>query len=161
MNHIPNDDISQKLALLPEGIVESNLHSWEKIVSFYKGFVDNPIGDILPENFHDKILHKLFVLVNNISKTEQAKLFRAGQSVYDLMISTADKHGLKYGEYFVRVTFDKEFIHIQFETVGPISDGENRNIYKRYSCNLDNDLMPVLQPLLDRLWDETRGRKNA
>jgi hypothetical protein len=80
---MPHDDISQELALLPEGIAESNLNSWEKIVSFYKGFVDNPIGDILPESFHDKIL---------------------------------------------------------------------------YFCNLDDDLMPALQSLLNRLWSETRGR---
>ena len=161
MNHTPNDNINQKLALLPEGIAESNLLSWEEIVSFYKGFVENPMDDILPGNFYDKVFYKLFNLVKDFSETEQAKLFRAGQSVYDLMISTADKRGLNYGEYFVRVAFAKEIILIQYETAGPISDDENPNIHEGYSCNLNDDLIPVLHPLLNRLWDDTRGRKNA
>src|SRR3990172_5779622 len=153
---MPNDEINQKLALLPEGIAESNLRSWAEIVLFYKGFADNPMGDILPGNFLDKFFFVLFKLVKDFSKTEQAKMFRAGQSVYDLMISTADKHGLKYGEYFVRVTFEKENTHIQYETAGPISIDNNPNIRERYSCNMDDDLIPGLQPLLNRLWDETR-----
>ena len=155
------DEITQKLALLSEGIVESNLRSWERIVSFYKSCTDNPIGDILPENFYDRVFLVISNLVNVFSKTEQAKLYRAGQSVYDLMISTADKHGLHHGDYFVRVTFEREIIFIQYETVGPIGDAENPNIYERYSCSLDDNLMTVLQTLLNRLWDETRGKKNA
>ena len=155
-----NGEVSQKLALLPEGIAERNLVSWKEIISFYKGFVNNPIGDTLPGNFYDKVFSVLFNLVKDFSKTKQAKLFRAGQSVYDLMISTADKHGLKYGEYFVRVTFEKENIFIQYETVGPISDDVNPNIHERYSCSIDDDLKAILQPLLNRLWNETRGKKN-
>lgn len=155
------DDITQKLALLPGGVTEGNLHSWEDVALFYKGFIDNPLGDTLPDNFYDKVFPVLYKLVNDFSKTEQAKLYRAGQSVYDLMISTADKHGLKSGEPFVRIFFRGEVLIIQYEINGPITGDENLNVYERKSCRLENDLMSILQPMLNRLWDETRGKKNV
>jgi hypothetical protein len=155
------DEIVQKLALLSEELAESNLRSWERIVSFYKGFIENPMGDILPGNSYDTVNLALYNLVKDFSKTDKAKLFRAGQSVYDLMISTADNHGLRFGELFVRVAFDGDHIVVQYETAGPITDNENPNIIERRFCNLDDDLMHVLQPLLDLLWNETRGKKNG
>jgi hypothetical protein len=153
------NDIQQKLSLLPEGIAESNLQSWEEVVSSYRDFVDNPIDSILPDNIYDKVFLVVYNFIKVFSKTEQAKLFRAGKSVYDLMISTADEHGLRFGDLFVRVTFEGCYIVVQYETTGPITENEDPNIIERRSCNLDDDLMIVLQPLLNLLWNETRGKK--
>ena len=109
------DDVAQKLVLLPEGMVERNLASWEKQVEFFRSFADSSLFELLPESFIGSAQKKIFELVRELSMSEHAKLFRAGQSVYDLMISTADRHGLKAGEHFVRVSFERKSIVIQYE----------------------------------------------
>lgn len=156
-----NDDIAKKLALLPKGIAESNLRSWDDVVSFYKFQIDHPISDILPDNFHDKALSAMYGLAKDFAKTAQAKLFRGGTSINDLFISTADKHGLKVGDRFVRVTFTASKIIIQCEIGSPITLDEDPNVIKRVSCEANDNLMSAIQPLLNLLWDETRGKKNA
>lgn len=155
-----SDDITRKLALLPEGIAESNLQSWENVVSFYKSQIDYPIGNILPNNFYDKALLVIYDLVRDFSKTRQAKLFRAGQSVNDLLISTANKHELMVGDLFIRTTFDESHIIIQYEVGSPITIDEDPTIIKGISGDLSDNLMLALQPLLNLLWNETRGKKN-
>ena len=155
------DDVAQKLVLLPEGMVERNLASWEKQVEFFRSFADSSLFELLPESFIGSAQKKIFELVRELSMSEHAKLFRAGQSVYDLMISTADRHGLKAGEHFVRVSFERKSIVIQYEIAGPLTDGVNRNISERTYCSAEDNLMLKLQPFLDRLWNETRGKKNA
>jgi hypothetical protein len=157
-----NDDIAQKLALLPEGIAERNLQSWEPVVSHFKEFAEHPFGDILPNNFQDKAFPAIYKLVKDFSNTEQAKLFRGGTSVYDLFISTVDKHGLKIGERLVSVTFRAVHkIIIKYEIASPITLEENPNVIKQVYCKVDDNLMLELQPFLNLLWDETRGKKNA
>lgn len=100
-----NDDFAQKLALLPKGIAERNLRSWEPVVMHYKEFAEHPFGDVLPNNYYDIAFPAIYKLVKDFSNTEQAKLFRGGTSVYDLFISTANEHGLKIGDRFVSVAF--------------------------------------------------------
>jgi hypothetical protein len=152
------DDIKQKLALLPEGIAEANRQSWEKVVSFYKHQTAHP-SDIPQKSFYNKALLSIHNLVKDLSNAETAKLFRSGTSVNDLMISTADKHGLRVGDPLVRVTFSGGYIIIQYEISSPITMDENPNIIKKISCDPNENLMVTLQPLLDILWDETRGNK--
>ena len=156
-----DDDIARKLALLPKGIAERNLQSWEPVVSHYKEFAEHPYGDILPNNFQDKAFPAIYKLVKDFSNTEQANLFRGGTSVYDLFISTANEHGLKIGDRFVSVTFSASNIVIKYEIASPITLEENPNVIKRVYCEADDNLMLELQPFLDLLWNETRGKKNA
>ena len=156
-----NDDIAQKLALLPEGIAERNLQSWEPVVSHYKEWAEHPLGDILPNNFQDKAFPAIYKLVKDFSNTEQAKLFRGGTSVNDLFISTADEHGLRVGDRFVSVIFRASNIIIKYEIASPITLDENPNVIKRAYCGANDNLMLELQPMLDLLWDETRGKKKA
>lgn len=153
------DGIQQRLALVPQGLRESNIESWKKMVEFFEGYADMEISisELLPKFGHG--YSKIYELVREFSINEQAKLFRAGQSVYDLLISTTDRHGLKSGEPFVRVFLRGEALFIQYEIGGPITDdNENPNVQERKSCNSEDDLMPILQPMLDRLWNETREK---
>jgi len=154
------DDLAQRLALLPEGMAESNLESWKKHVQFFKSFAESSLFNLLPDSSIGIAQIKIYELVKELSMNEQAKLFRAGQSVYDLMISTADRHGLRAGEHFVRVSFERGSIVIQYEIAGPLTDGVNLNISERTYCSLEDNLMPKLQPFLDRLWNETRGKES-
>lgn len=156
-----NDDIAQKLALLPDGIADKNLRSWEPVVLHYKEFAEHPFGDILPNNFYDKAFPAIYKLVKDFSNTEQAKLFRDGTAVYDLFISTLDEHGLKVGDRFVSVTFNASNIIIKYEIASPITLEENPNVIKRVNCRAEDNLILELQPFLDILWDETRGKKKA
>ena len=155
-----NDDIAQKLALLPEEIAERNLQSWEPVVLHYKELAEHPFGDILPNNFQDKAFPAIYKLVKDFSNTEQAKLFRGGTSVHDLLISTADEHGLRVGDRLVSVTLGAaNKIIIKFEIASPITLEENPNVIKRVYCEADDNLMLELQLFLNMLWNETRGKK--
>jgi hypothetical protein len=157
-----NNDIAQKLALLPEGITERNLQSWEPVVLHYKELAEHPFGEILPNNFQDKAFPAIYELVKDFSNMEQAKLFQGGTSVHDLLISTADEHGLSVGDLLVSVTLGAtNKIIIKYEIASPITLDENPNVIKRAYCEADDNLMLELQPMLDLLWDETRGKKNA
>ena len=157
-----NNNIAQKLALLPEGVAERNLQSWEPVVLHYKELAEHPFGDILPNNFQDKAFPAIYKLVKDFSDTEQAKLFRGGTSVDDLFISAADKRGLKVGDRFVSVTFRAaNKIIIKYEIASPITLEENPNVIKRVYCEADDNLMLELQPFLNTLWDGTRGKKNV
>jgi len=42
-----NDDITQKLALLPEGLEKENIQSWQRAIRYYQNFVsDHPALDL-------------------------------------------------------------------------------------------------------------------
>ena len=148
-----NENITQKLALLPEGLAESNLQSWNKIVKFF-GSTEVVMGEYFPQLFG------IYELVVIFSISEQAKLFRADESVYDLIISTTERHGLKSGEPLVRV-FYRGGLMAQYEINGPVTNDKNLNVHERKSCSLEDDVMTNLQPMLNRLLNETRGKKNA
>ena len=70
------DDVAQKLVLLPEGMVERNLASWEKQVEFFRSFADSSLFELLPESFIGSAQKKIFELVRELSMSEHAKLFR-------------------------------------------------------------------------------------
>lgn len=152
------DEITQRLALVPKGIVENNLDSWKSTSSFYKGYVDSPINEGLVEGSWRKAFTPIYNLLKYFSTTEQAKLFKAGHSGYELIISTANEHGLKRGDHYIRIISKDGFITIQYEIAGSITDDANPKVYESTVCNLQDDLMPALQPFLTRLWSETRGK---
>jgi len=136
-----DNDIAQKLALLPEGLAEENILSWQHVERLFGLFARS-------ENSPYKPLH---ALIQTICKSEQAKLFRAGVSVTVLMISTKEKHGLEKGDVHIFLGLkDDNTLYIGYST----------NTDDLFECKND-DILPILQPLLNRLWNETRGKKNA
>jgi hypothetical protein len=155
------DEITKNLDLVPKEVVESNLDSWKSTALFYKEYIDSPLNELLSEISWRKTFTPIYNSVKNILTTEQAKLFRAGHTVYELLISTANEHGLKSGEHYIRIASEGGFIIIQYEIMGSITDDGNPKAYESIVCTLQDDLMPALQPLLTRLWNETRGKENA
>lgn len=139
------DEIAQRLAPLPKELVEKNIVSWDTVVLRYERF---------SENEYDEWIFPVFDLVKKKANTEQAKLFRAGTTLYSLMISTAEKHGLQDGEPFALV-----FTERNIKPSVSYWSGDTKVIEK--TLNPEDDWLFVLQPLLDRLWNETRGKKNA
>ncbi|HEU0296260.1 MAG TPA: hypothetical protein VFR47_26220 [Anaerolineales bacterium] len=140
-----NDDIAQKLALLPEGWAEENAESWQDAIQYYQRLVfDHP---------HSKFKY-LLDLVQTISISDQVKLFRTYPSIWILIISTSSmKEEPRYGNLFIVVGVkDDNSAHVGYygltETLESID------------CS-NTKILPTLQPLLDRLWNETRGKKNA
>jgi hypothetical protein len=134
-------DIQQKLALLPDGLAEENVLSWQHVAKLFGAFT----------RYEESPYNPLYDLIQAICKSEQAKLFRAGMSAPALMISTKEKHGLEKGDAFIWLGLK-----------------DNNNLYIGYSANTDevfvcknDDVLSMLLPLLDRLWNETRGKKNG
>ena len=159
--------IARKLALLPEGLAESNLQSWKETVEFFERPVDAMIGEHFPYS------NMLGDIATVVLKSEQAKLFRAGEQAYDLIISTANSQELKLGEPFLNVHIGRGFLTVRYEinesyTV-PYKVKEKSNIHIRIMGGVKDEVMTLseenimitLQPMLNLLWDETRGRKNT
>jgi hypothetical protein len=161
------NDIQQKLALLPEGLAESNVRSWKATVEFFEKPVDAMIGEHFPYS------NMLGDIAAAVLKSEQAKLFRAGEQAYDLIISTADGQELKLGEPFLNVDIARGFLTIRYDInepyTAPYKVKEKSNIHLRIMGRAKEEVMTLsqynvmtaLQPMLNLLWDETRGRKNA
>ena len=139
-----NDDIDKKLALLPEGLEEENIKSWENVLRFYK------MAASLPSN---SWLTPMVDMIQAVINSGQQKLFRAGLQLYTLIISVKEEHGLEKGDHHIRVDIDnKNSIEVWY--------GTNSNDAERISFD-GNKITLELQPFLDKLWNETRGKKNA
>jgi len=95
----------------------------------------------------------LLDLVENISKLEEAKLFRVKPSAWMLVISTTTKEDQDYGDFFIVVGLKDE------DTTNVVC-GRPTEIAYSVVCK-SNEIVSTLQPLLDRLRNETRGKKNA
>lgn len=157
------DEITQKLALLPEGLAESNIQSWNKMVEFFESPVDAMIGEHFPYS------HLIGKIAYAFSMNEQAKLFRAGEQAYTLIISTADEQDLKIGEPCLSVSISNEFLIVRYKINEPNTAKERSNIKIKImdfgegeKMNLSQyNIMTALQPMLNLLWDETRGKKKA
>ena len=149
-----NDDVAQKLALLPEGAAERNIQSWRDAVEYF--VVDNFVATVVI----DSIINMGEVTLL-LSKNEQAKLFRAeGKWDYNLIISTADGQEIKTGEPFLRIYIGVGGLWARYELNGSITD-KDLDVRDRKLGGLEGDVMSILQPMLDLLWNETRGKKNA
>jgi len=139
------DEISQRLVLLPEGLAEENIQSWQRIVKFFE-LMTSPPGTSRWTPMLD--------LVQSLSESEQAKLFRAGASLLTLMISTKEKHGLENGDAYIYISSkDEDTAEIGYRA-------SHTQMAETYDCKND-ELITESQLLLDRLWNETRGKKKA
>ncbi len=137
------DNIQQRLALLPDGWAEENAQSWQKAVEYYQRIVfDQP----------DSKFKYLLNLTQAIAKSDQAKLFRTYPSIWTLIISTSSmKEEPRYGELFIVVGVKDDYsTHVGYY-------GINETIESIHCKN--DEIISALQPLLDRLWNETRGKK--
>jgi hypothetical protein len=137
-------NFEDKASSLSPELIERNVESWQDIVSFFE----------MHSSFNAwEFLVPVLRLVEQIANTELAKLFRAGQSLYHLMISTARKHGLEDGEPFVAVRLERNSpMRIEYwdTTGGDILQSDIRNP--------NEDVLLMLEPFLVRLWDETRRK---
>ena len=155
--------IARKLALLPEGLAERNIQSWKETVEFFERPVDAMIGEHFPYS------NMLGDIATAVLKTQQAKLFRAGERAYGLIISTADNQELKDGEPFLNVDIARGFLTVRYDINEPYTAKEKSNIHIRIMGGIkdevmtlsEDNVMTALQPMLNLLWDETRGKKNA
>jgi len=139
------DEITQKISLLPEGLAEKNIKSWENVLRFYK------MGVSIPGN---EWLTPMVDLIQIIFASEQQKIFRAGLQLFTLMISTKEEHGLEERDAYIVIYLADD---------GSVDIGYYAATAKQadvFACK-NNEAISVLQPLLDRLWNETQGKKNV
>ena len=146
-----NDDIDQKLALLPEGLAEENFRTWQLALETYQELCSMPV--------YSQVLTPVFEWAKVFSQSEQAKLFRTDIPGFYLTISTKDRRGLEHGDRFIVIDVDDEKPELLIVSyfVKRIKGSET---IESFTCK-NNEIMTALQPLLDRLWNDTRGKKNA
>ena len=139
------NDIDQRLALLPEGWAEENTQSWQDAIQYYQGLV---------LDYPNSRFKYLLGLVQTILKSEQAKLFKTYPSVWTLIISTSSmKEEPRFGDLFLVLGVMNEYLTriVYVRTTGAPESVDCKS----------EEIMPTLQSLLDRLWNETRGRKDS
>lgn len=146
-----NNDIAQKLALLPEGLAEENFRTWQLALEAYQ--------KLCSRSEYSQVLTPMFVWAKRFIQSEQAKLFRAGVPGLCLLISTKEKHGLEHGDPYVAIDVNDE--NLEMVIVSYFVSGTERTGAIESIISKNNEIMPTLQPLLNRLWNETRGKKNA
>lgn len=133
-----NDEISRNIALLPESLIQENTQSWQHITKLFELYARSP-------------RYKPFLdLVKTLSDSMQSKLFRAGASTTLLMISTKEKNGLEYRDPYV-------YVEVRDENTAEVGYCWDTTESEYFICN-DDELLPVILPLLDRLWNKTRGK---
>ena len=142
------EGIVQKMTLLSEELIEKNLASWQSVISRYEIFIkDNePVNQgFLP----------VFGLTKKIAKSELAKLFRAGTSLFPLLISTAEKHGLGDSEPYVAIDVwrNKNTRILYYRGQVKVTESD--------PCESTDVLFERLQPFLERLWNVTKGKNHA
>jgi len=96
----------------------------------------------------------LIDLVQKLSEFEQIKLYRGGLSLNIMMISTKEETGLEKGDAYF-------YVYVQKGDTAEVGyRAANTQKAETFEC-MHNELLIRIQPLLDRLWNETRGKKNA
>lgn len=89
------------------------------------------------------------------SFSDVARQFRAGQSFKALIISTAPKNRLEADEPFVVVTLSEKTQMLLIEYRVRVVDGWTA---ERIMCS-ERECMSYLLPVLNRLWEDTTGRR--
>jgi hypothetical protein len=132
-------------SIMSDELSQLNLDSWREMLAYYEDFVQHPDW---------KRLYPILRVVQRLSSSEASKRFRAGQSLWHLIISTAPKHGLEENEPFVVVTLNGDTQQLLIE----YWDKTCGSILEKYICNED-DVMSYLHPVLNRLWENTKGQR--
>lgn len=139
------NDIAHKLALLPEDLVEENIQSWHQVVN---------MCELYFKHGGDMRWHVLIDLTQKLSESGQIKLYRGGLSLNIMMISTKEDTGLEKGDAYF-------YVYVQDDHIAEVGyRASNTEKAETFECK-NNELFIKVQPLLDRLWDETRGKKNV
>ncbi|MFN8414142.1 MAG: hypothetical protein U0Z26_17310 [Anaerolineales bacterium] len=137
------DEINKNIALLSESLTQENAQSWQHITKLFELYASG-----------NSQYKPLLDLVKALANSTQSKLFRAGASVTLLMISTKEKNGLEKGDPYIYIGLrDEDLADIGYYTA-------TANESEEFKCKND-EILPVIQPFLDRLWNETRGKKTV
>jgi hypothetical protein len=124
----------------------TNSASWRFIVAFFQERTSNPYLEYL------RPIHEL---VERLAASGYADRFRAGQSLYSLMISTAPYHGLNPDDPYVfvgTVGYHSDLFRVEY------CSGELQDDLVEERCCKADELWPNVTALIERLWDDTQGR---
>jgi len=140
MNEYQQKALLKKATVTPE-LAKRNIDSWQKLITFYNKF-SMPLWEWLTP---------LITLVERIAESEYARLFRGGQSIYHLIISTKEHHGLEADDHCVAVLIEKNHpmwieYHIGYEVVAC------------QTCDNGCDVWRIVETYLARLWYETKAK---
>jgi len=150
------DDIQQRLSLLPDGLAEENLQTWQYAIQYYQQAVEDfpEVIQHQPEAISDYPIYKhLLDLVQTISKSGQEKLFRVNPSLSMLIISVTTAMEKDYGDLFI-------VVDVRADNLPYVAYSGRDEVIEFFECQI-NEIMPTLLRLLDRLWNETRGKNNV
>lgn len=137
---------------ISEELAQENLKSWDYLTVFYDRLLASAGWDYVKP---------LVRLVEQLKQSEHAKYFRAGQSLWHLMISTASQHGLTEDDLYIYVTIKVEKTiengkPVCFTRGIEVSYKQDIHTIEIITCD-ERELMTTIEPLLKRLWNDTRG----
>jgi hypothetical protein len=142
-----NDELYRQLTSLPNEVIDENIASWKRVISQIELAVTNGSSKYWTASRLNSI--------RKLAEMDEARLFRAGLSRIYLTISTAQKQGLEKGQLFIRLIWNENnqpvFEYCKF----------GKKSVQSYRCRTDRDLIQVVQPLLKRLWYESKDKLEA
>ena len=130
---------------MSDELTHRNLESWREMVAYYEDFVRHPDWERL---------YPILRVVQMLASSDVAKQFHAGQSLWHLMISTAAKWDIEEDEPFVVVTLDGDSPQLLIE----YWDKTCGSILEKHICD-EGEVLSYLRPVLNRLWENTRGQR--
>ncbi len=133
-------------------LAQDNLKSWDYLTEFYERLLASEGWDYVKP---------LVRLAEQLKQSEYAKYFRAGQSLWHLMISTASQHGLTEDDLYIYVKIKvektiKNDLPVYFTRGIEVSYRQDIHAIETITCD-EPELMTTIEPLLKRLWNDTRG----
>ncbi len=124
---------------VPDWLAERNVESWRQMLLFYDDFLTHPGWEFVAG---------LRRLVTSALDTDLARSFRAGQSLYRLMVSTATRYGLELGDPFVGVDVRRPEQLFSLTYYGP-----DYQIVEERTCE-ESEVVGALTDLLTRLGND-------
>ncbi len=121
-------------------LAERNRESWSYMVRFYEQMIAKTGWEHLPT---------LHLAVSEIARSPRAAYYRAGQSLWFLVISVKAGHGLEDGDPHVGVHREGGRWLVEYY--------DGYQLAAKLPCD-DTRLRETIETMMDRLWRETRGR---
>jgi hypothetical protein len=121
---------------VPDWLAERNISSWREVIAFYQDF----FGD------SDWVSHQLR-LVRHLAESEYAMSFRAGTSLWFLLISTSIRHGLKRDAPYISVITCDRGTRFSLEYC-------SGGVAEQHQICDEAEVLLHLKPILTRLWND-------
>ena len=135
-------EVAEKLANLSIEQIKRNQESWMDVEKLFREF------SVI--SYSQKEVAPVYELMKSVIATDLVKLFRAGHSMWTLMISTEPEERFSSHQPFIAIEVESDFVQIKYmHTKGNV-------VLQKETCGVNVNGLEILAPYFERLWNETK-----